>query len=108
MRRLINTAAAAMQTDRPHLSDDDLLAEIFVLGREATNVGLCSALAVRFGPVRRHHVDERLERLQAAQLVSCSSPLKGQHPTVCSVRLTAAGVERLCALQREPLAPKMH
>jgi hypothetical protein len=97
-----------MQTDRPHLSDDDLLAEIFVLGHKATNVGLCSVLAVRFGPVKRHYLDERLERLQAAQLVSCSSPSKGQHPTIWSVRLTAAGVERLCALQREPLAPKMH
>jgi hypothetical protein len=97
-----------MQTDRPYLSDDDLLAEICVLGHEASNVGLCSALAVRFGGVTRHYVDERLERLQAARLVSCSPPLKGRHPTVCSVRLTAAGVERLCALQREPLAPERH
>ena len=60
-----------MPEDPPQLSDDEFLAEIFLLGEEASNVALCKALERHAGvEVKRDYVDERLRRLQAAALIT--------------------------------------
>ena len=94
-----------MSTDTPHLSDDEVLAAIFLLGDRASNVELYRALTRRFDvEIERDYVDERVRRLQRARLVTVAPSLRA--PGVRWVRLTAHGVERLCALQLEPIAPK--
>jgi hypothetical protein len=98
-----------MSTDCPELSDDELLAAIYMLDDQASCAGLCGALARDLGAeVGRDYVDERLHRLRAAGLVSFipSVSATAPRPDVRSVRLTARGVERLSALNREPVAPR--
>lgn len=93
-----------MSTDNVQLSDDELLAETYLLGEEASNVALCKALARRSGAeVNRFDVDQRLRRLRSAGLVSFPRSLvPSRVPSVRPVRLTAHGVGRLCAGQWEP------
>jgi hypothetical protein len=97
-----------MSIFRPKLSDDDLLSIISVLAGTASDASVCGALTVRLGQeVGLDYVRERLRRLDAAHLVSFASrrtPTVPENSTK-SVRLTAAGVQRLCSLQREPLCP---
>jgi hypothetical protein len=97
-----------MPEDPPQLSDDEFLAEIFLLGEEASNVALCKALERHAGvEVKRDYVDERLRRLRAAGLVTFAPSLGAWSLSAARpVRLTAHGVERLRALQREPVAPR--
>jgi hypothetical protein len=98
-----------MSSHRPKLSDDDLLSTIFVLAGAASDASVCKALTDRLGQeIGLDYVYERLRRLDAAHLVSFASrrtPTVPENSTK-SVRLTAAGVQRLCALQREPLCPE--
>jgi hypothetical protein len=98
-----------MSSSRPKLSDDDLLATISVLAGAASDASVREALTVRLGQeVGLDYVRERLRRLNAAHLVSFGSrraPAVPEKPA--TVRLTAAGVERLCALQREPLCTEI-
>ena len=99
-----------MSRSRPKLSDDHLLATISVLAGAASDASVREALTVRLGQeVGLAYVRERLRRLDAAHLVSFASrraPPVAENSTQ-SVRLTATGVERLCALQREPLCPEI-
>ncbi len=98
-----------LSSSRPKLSDDDLLATISVLAGAASDASVREALTVRLGQeVGLDYVRERLQRLNAAHLVSFASrrvPAVSEKSTK-SVRLTAAGVQRLCALQREPPYPE--
>lgn len=95
--------AGPHEDGRPKLSDDEILAVVFLLGRNASDSTVWRWLNTRLGEeISLDYVGERLHRLSAADLISCS-------PQPCSnmpVRLTAAGVERLRALEREPLAPR--
>jgi len=99
-----------MSRSRPKLSDDDLLATISVLAGDASDVSVRKALTERLAQeIGLDYVRERLRRLDAAHLVSFASqraPAVAKKSTG-SVRLTAAGVERLCSLQREPLCPEI-
>jgi hypothetical protein len=98
-----------MSQSRPKLRDDDLLATISVLAGAASDVSVCKALTERLGQeVGLDYVRERLRRLDAAHLVSFASRRAAAvaEKSAKSVRLTAAGVQRLRALQREPLCPE--
>jgi hypothetical protein len=98
-----------MSRSRPKLSDDHLLATISVLAGDASDVRVRKALTERLGQeIGLAYVRERLPRLNAAHLVSFTSwraPADAEK-SAKSVRLTAAGVQRLRALQREPLCPE--
>jgi hypothetical protein len=99
-----------MSSSRPKLSDDDLLATISVLAGDASDVSVRKALTERLGQeIGLAYVRERLRRLDAAHLVSFASRRApaGAEKSTNSVRLTAAGVEHLCSLQREPLCPEI-
>jgi hypothetical protein len=92
-----------MLRSRPKLSDDDLLSLVCQLGGEACSAALREVLAARTkADVSIDYVDERYESLRRAGLVRFvySAPVPERR-----LRLTAAGVERLRALQREPVAP---
>jgi len=98
-----------MSSSRPKLSDDDLLATISVLAGAASDASVREVLTVRLGQeVGLDYVRERLRRLNAAHFVSFGSRRTSAVPEKpAKVRLTAAGVERLCALQREPLCKEI-
>jgi hypothetical protein len=84
----------------PKLSDDDLLALISQLGRDACAAEMRDALTARTrAEVSLGYVDQRIERLLRGGLVRLvfARTLRDR-----CVRLTAVGVERLQALQREP------
>lgn len=92
-----------MSRSRPTLSDDDLLALVSRLDGEACCAAVRKVLAARtHSDVSLDYVDERYENLRRAGLVRFV--YSALAPERC-LRLTAAGVDRLQALQREPLAP---
>ena len=87
---------------RPKLSDDELLALVCELGRGACTAVMHEALTARMrADISRAYIQERVDRLRGAGLLRC---VYGVLPDEIAVRLTALGVERLRALQREPLA----
>ena len=89
-------------------SDDELLALVHQLQAAADLDTLRRALAARKqadpAAIDSRYVAERLERLRRAGLTCLVRGTPAPHD---GVRLTAAGVERLQALQREPLSPEI-
>ena len=94
---------------RPKLSNDDLLCIISQQGAGSTELSVWRALNARFGrEIDIDWVKERLSKLMAAGLAVYAPSLfraSGPSESDTKVQLTALGVERLCALQREPIAP---
>ena len=85
------------------VSDDDLLAVVFQLGLRAGRASIRRALSARTGTrLRLDSIERHLRRLREAGLLRLAPGRAGDD---LYVRLTAAGVERLQALQREPLKP---
>jgi hypothetical protein len=81
-----------------------------MLAFAASDASVRETLTERLGQeVGLDYVRERLRRLDAAHLVSFASRRvpAGAEKSTNSVRLTAAGVEHLCSLQREPLCPEI-
>jgi hypothetical protein len=92
----------------PKVSDDELLALVCRLGDRSDPEALRRALSVRANvEAAAEYVTERIERLRRAGLVRFVHAHRRGHDAGWEpiVRLTAAGVERLQALQREPLRP---
>jgi hypothetical protein len=92
----------------PKVSDDELLALVCQLGERSDPEALRRALSVRTSvEAAAEYVAERIERLRRAGLVRFAHAYRSGHSAGRQpfVRLTAAGVERLQALQREPLKP---
>ncbi len=85
------------------LSDDELLSIICQLASDASDVSIWRTLSARSGgQIGLDRVRAWLRRLNAAGLASFSPPLYvGSRDEGNAVRLTALGVERLQALQRE-------
>jgi DNA-binding PadR family transcriptional regulator len=87
----------------PKFSDDEVLAVVCQLGAAANAASLQRALSARLSEdVDLGRVEERLERLRREGLVRVGH---GRASDEMHLRLTAAGVERLQALQRQPLRP---
>ncbi len=90
-------------TARARFSDDDLLATVHQLGLRAAPAALCRTLSARSRrQLRPRDLTPRLERLSEEGVLRLAP---GATANEAYVRLTAAGVERLQALQREPMKP---
>jgi len=92
-----------MQPSPAQISDDVILAVVCQLGAPAEARDVRRALNLQLhAEIDEHYLEERLRRLQQAGLVDF---FQRRATNQWLVHLTAAGVERLQSLQREPVTP---
>jgi hypothetical protein len=100
----ISDSTVSSMPEQPfEISDDEVLAIVCRLGRDARVDAVQSMLSERLRcAISTDNAVARLQRLRRAGLLRCFA---GENLLVDTIRLTALGVERLQSLQREPLKP---